>query len=123
MFGGRRQHKRYTIDRIAKFYGESGSLPRDCTITDISVHGARLFASGGDMPDQFTLLIAGEKPVREECRVVWRLGGEVGVEFLTKKREVQRMETINRLRAETTQVFGKRPSQAPSRCKVPQVSL
>lgn len=103
MFGERRKHKRYGINRIAKFYAENGSLPRDCTITDISESGARLFTSGDEIPDQFVLLITGDKLVREECRVAWRLGGEVGVEFVTKERELRRAELVNRLRAETKQ--------------------
>ena len=82
----RRQHQRYTINRIAKFQADSGSLPRDCMITDISKQGARLFADGVDVPDQFDLLISGDKGVRRECRVVWRLGGEIGVAFVGPER-------------------------------------
>ena len=107
MFAERRKHQRYTINRIAKFQTDSGALPRDCTITDISEQGARLFVSGEEMPDQFFLLISGEKVAREECRVAWRLGGEVGVQFVTKERIKQRAEVMNRLRAETMKAFGK----------------
>ena len=74
----RRQHRRYIINRIAKFQTDSGALPRDCMITDISKTGARLFADGVEVPDQFHLLISGEKYSRRECQVVWRLGGEIG---------------------------------------------
>jgi hypothetical protein len=82
MISDRRKHKRYTINRIAKFQTDSGALPRDCMITDISQDGARLFADGIEIPDQFQLLISGEKGDRRECRVVWRLGGEIGVTFV-----------------------------------------
>ena len=82
MFGERRKSPRYTINRIAKFQTDATTLPRDCMITDISNKGARLFADGVDVPDQFHLLISGEKGERKECRVVWRLGGEVGVTFV-----------------------------------------
>lgn len=82
----RRQHRRYAINRIAKFQADSGSLPRDCMITDISKQGARLFADGVDVPDQFDLLISGDKGVRRECQVVWRLGGEIGVAFVGPER-------------------------------------
>ena len=83
MFDERRQHRRHTINRIAKFQTESGALPRDCMITDISKHGARLFADGSrcarpvPSPD-FRRRAAS----RRECRVVWRLGGEIGVTFV-----------------------------------------
>ncbi len=51
-------------------------------ITDISEHGARLF-SEIEMPERFTLALTGEcKGIRHECRVVWRLGGELGVAFV-----------------------------------------
>ena len=87
MLSERRQHKRYVINRIAKFQTDSGALPRDCMITDISQQGARLFADGVEVPDQFHLMISGGKDSiakgsRRECRVVWRLGGEIGVTFV-----------------------------------------
>lgn len=87
----RRQHRRYTINRIAKFQADSGALPRDCMITDISKQGARLFADGVEVPDRFDLLISGERGSRRECVVVWRLGGEIGVTFVgPEQREVRR---------------------------------
>jgi hypothetical protein len=82
MFNERRKHRRYTINRVAKFQTDSGALPRDCMITDISQDGARLFADAIDVPDQFHLLISGESNTRRECQVVWRLGGEIGVSFI-----------------------------------------
>jgi hypothetical protein len=86
MSNERRQHRRYTINRIAKFQADSSSLPRDCMITDISKQGARLFADGVEVPDQFDLLISGDKGVRRGCQVVWRLGGEIGVSFVGPER-------------------------------------
>jgi PilZ domain-containing protein len=82
MLDERRQHRRFTINRIAKYQTDATTLPRDCMITDISEHGARLFADGVEVPDQFHLLISGERGERKECRVVWRLGGEIGVTFV-----------------------------------------
>jgi hypothetical protein len=81
MFGDRRKHQRYIINRVAKWQLELGTLPRDCMISDISDRGARLFIEGVEAPDQFYLLIDGSHNRREECHVVWRLGGEVGVTF------------------------------------------
>jgi hypothetical protein len=82
MISERRKHRRYSINRIAKFQTDAGALPRDCMITDISHEGARLFADTVEVPDQFHLLISGDGGARRECRVVWRLGGEVGVSFV-----------------------------------------
>lgn len=51
-------------------------------ISDISDHGARLFAEGIEIPDQFNLLIDNdERGLRRQCQVVWRLGYELGVKF------------------------------------------
>ena len=84
----RRRDRRYTINRIAKYQTDAGALPRDCMITDISKQGARLFADGVEVPDQFHLMISGENGSRRECQVVWRLGGEIGVRFIgTDRRE------------------------------------
>jgi hypothetical protein len=78
----RRRHPRQTINRLAKLQTDSGALPRDCLITDISQQGARLHAEGIEVPDRFHLWITGEQGIRRECRVVWRLGHEVGVSFV-----------------------------------------
>jgi hypothetical protein len=92
MIEERRRDRRFTINRVAKYQADSGALPRDCMITDISKQGARLFADGSEVPDQFLLLISGEgeNGSRRECRVVWRLGGEIGVTFVGPERRMQR---------------------------------
>jgi hypothetical protein len=80
----RRQSPRQVINRIAKFHAGGGSLPRDCMVTDISENGARLY-SEADIPERFTLSLLGDgTSMRRECRVVWRLGGELGVEFIRR---------------------------------------
>ena len=81
MLKDRRSAPRRVINRVAKFHSGVGSLPRDCMVTDISERGARLY-SEVEMPEQFTLTLTGEgEQLLRECRVVWRLGGELGVEF------------------------------------------
>ena len=81
----RRLTPRRPINRIARFSAGLGTLPRECMVTDISAHGARLF-SEAEVPDQFTLSLSGDGPeVRQECRVIWRLGGELGVEFISTR--------------------------------------
>ena len=82
MLSDRRSHRRYKINRIAKFQPDDYSLPRDCMISDISDRGARLFAEGIDIPDQFNLLISdNDRDLRRQCKLVWRLGYEFGVQF------------------------------------------
>ena len=77
----RRGVQRRVINRMAQYHCGMGALPRTCMVTDISASGARLY-SETEMPETFTLSVTGEDAdIRRECRVVWRLGGEVGVTF------------------------------------------
>lgn len=108
MFGERRQHKRYSISRAAKFVTESGGLPRDCMIVDVSEAGARLYSEAPDVPDNFVLLISGEKPVREECNVVWRLGHELGVTFATKEHAQARLNAVRELQSQAQKILRQR---------------
>ena len=80
----RRKTPRRAINRVAQYFTGAGSLPRSCFITDVSETGARLY-SEMPMPDVFllSLFVEGDE-MRRECRVVWRLGGELGVEFVTR---------------------------------------
>jgi len=71
----------------------------------MSVSGARLFVGDVEVPDKFHLLISGDKLVREECQLVWRLGGEIGVTFVTEQRNRDRAELMNRLRTQAQQVL------------------
>jgi hypothetical protein len=103
MFGERRSHERIKINRVARIYADSIGVTCECTISDISEGGARLFVSDVQLPDRFLLQIFGDKAAREECKVAWRLGGEMGVQFVTKSLEQARSEAINKLRALTQQ--------------------
>lgn len=79
----RRKAPRRVINRMAEFQAGMGSLPRTCMVTNMSDTGARLFTEIIDVPERFTLSVTGEGVVyRHECRLVWRLGGELGVEFI-----------------------------------------
>ena len=86
MFSERRKLARRVINRVAQFHTADGSLPRSCMISDISENGARLY-SETDMPDKFTLSVSGDgADARRDCRTVWRLGRELGVEFTDRAR-------------------------------------
>jgi hypothetical protein len=86
VFTERRKQTRRRINRVAQFYGELGELPRPCMVTDISDSGARLYCDVA-MPPKFVLAVSGEGgSLRHECRVVWQLGGELGVEFVDSAR-------------------------------------
>jgi hypothetical protein len=80
----RRRSRRRHINRVAKMQFGSGTLPRDCLITDISDGGVRLHVEGFDVPDDFILLLTGDDIGAKEriYRVVWRLGYEIGAKFV-----------------------------------------
>ena len=55
------------------------ALPRKCWRRHVH-GGVRLHTEVAQVPDEFVLLLADDAG-RRECRVVWRLGFEIGAEF------------------------------------------
>jgi hypothetical protein len=56
---------------------------RDCTVVDISELGANVAVEAADqLPDSFMLLLTPSGHPARRCRVAWRSGENVGVEFL-----------------------------------------
>jgi PilZ domain len=80
----RRRARRHFLNRAAKIRTGADTLPRDCLITDISDSGVRLHVEGFDAPDEFVLLLSeADVSAKDRAyRVVWRLGYEVGAEFI-----------------------------------------
>ena len=78
----RRRNERLAVRGLAKIQIGTGSLPRDCWVSDISDGGVRLHAESIAVPDEFILMLPGPNGGRREFRVVWRLGHEVGAEFV-----------------------------------------
>ena len=76
----RRRNERLAVRGLAKILTGTGALPRDCWVSDISDGGVRLHAESVAVPDEFVLMLPNGG--RRECRVVWRLGHEVGAEFV-----------------------------------------
>jgi hypothetical protein len=62
---------------------EAGGTVHACTVVDISELGAKLAVELPDaLPDWFTILLSPSGHPARRCRVVWRSGENVGVEFL-----------------------------------------
>ena len=80
MFANRRKSERRVCRRVAKISLSSNSLPRDCTITDVSTGGVRLIAEYPEIPPQFTIIFAPDH--QRKCRLAWRIGCEIGAEFI-----------------------------------------
>ena len=79
MLANRRKAERRVCSRLAKIHFGAGSLPRDCTITDISDGGVKVVAEFLEVPPQFTIIFAPD--YSRQCRLRWRIGCEFGAEF------------------------------------------
>jgi hypothetical protein len=77
-----RKSRRKQFHRPASVLLAEDSPPRSCTIEDISDTGARItLECDGDLPEEFTLLLTANGATHRRCRVVWRTGLTVGVQF------------------------------------------
>jgi PilZ domain len=66
----------------ASILTDGNKSPSPCAISDISESGARLqLESEFELPERFILLLTKSGEARRHCRVVWRNGLFVGVEF------------------------------------------
>jgi PilZ domain len=77
----RRKSERRLCKSFAKIQFGTNSLPRDCTITDMSVGGVKVIAEHLDaLPPEFTIILSTGNP--RQCRLAWRIGHEFGAEFV-----------------------------------------
>ncbi|MGA7807850.1 PilZ domain-containing protein [Bradyrhizobium sp.] len=79
MLANRRRSERRLCRRVAKIQC-GGSLPRDCTITDVSAGGVKVVAEFVEVPAHFTIIFGPDH--QRQCRLAWRIGFEFGAEFL-----------------------------------------
>jgi hypothetical protein len=56
--------------------------PVPCTVLDMSLKGARLRAPAVALPNEFTILLEPNSSLKRRCKVAWRRGFTVGVEFV-----------------------------------------
>ena len=80
MFANRRQSERRVCRNVAKIQMGTGSLPRDCMITDISSGGVKVIAEYLEIPEEFTIILSSGGP--RQCRLAWRIGHEFGAQFV-----------------------------------------
>jgi hypothetical protein len=80
MLVNRRSSERRVCKRAAKIQFGTGSLPRDCMITDVSDGGVKVIAEYVDIPSEFTILFSTGQP--RQCRLAWRIGCELGAQFI-----------------------------------------
>jgi hypothetical protein len=80
MLVNRRRSERQPCKRVAKIQFGTGSLPRDCTITDVSDGGVKVIAEYLEIPKEFTIIFStGDL---RQCRMAWRIGCEFGAKFI-----------------------------------------
>jgi hypothetical protein len=80
MLANRRGSERRMCRRVAKIQFGTGSLPRDCMITDVSVGGVKVIADYPDIPPEFTIILSTGNP--RQCKLAWRIGCEFGAQFI-----------------------------------------
>ena len=80
MLVNRRHSERRMCRKFAKIQFGTGSLPRDCTITDVSQGGLKVIAEYPDIPAEFTIIMSTSRP--RQCRLAWRIGHEFGAQFI-----------------------------------------
>jgi hypothetical protein len=80
MLVNRRQSERRACRKFAKIQFGAGSLPRDCTVTDVSAGGVKVIAEYVDIPPEFTIILSTSRP--RQCRLAWRIGHEFGAQFI-----------------------------------------
>jgi len=77
-----RRKPRRQFHYYAKILTSAKGKPRNCQIADISESGARIILERDeDLPSRFLLLLSLRGETRRVCRVVWRKGLTVGVQF------------------------------------------
>ena len=77
-----RKKPRRPFHYAAKILVDGTTPPQKCTIADVSQTGARIvLEADNELPDRFVLVFARDGTPRRRCRVVWRNGTTVGVEF------------------------------------------
>ena len=80
MLANRRSSERRPCRRGAKIQFGTGSLPRDCLITDVSAGGVKIIAEHLEIPAKFTIILSEGRP--RQCRLAWRIGCEFGAQFV-----------------------------------------
>jgi hypothetical protein len=80
MLANRRSSERRQCRRGAKIQFGTGSLPRDCLITDVSAGGVKIIAEHLEIPAEFTIILSEGRP--RQCRLAWRIGCEFGAQFV-----------------------------------------
>jgi hypothetical protein len=79
----KRKDHRQSLKYPAKIDLGDGNPPIPCLLMDVSESGAKIvIEADSDIPERFTLLLAGAGGRRRRCRVVWQEGKQFGAVFI-----------------------------------------
>jgi hypothetical protein len=62
-----------------------GTAPFECALLDISEKGARILSDAPQKIADQVVLLLGQRGARRRCKVVWRKGNEIGLEFVKER--------------------------------------
>jgi hypothetical protein len=89
--GQSRRHKRQAVEYTAWIMLEPGQPPYRCILLDVSEGGAKIRIDEQlTPPGEFTLLLSARGKSRRMCRVIWRNGSALGVEFVRPQTQVRK---------------------------------
>ena len=81
MWKERRRSERRPANGLVQVQNSIGGPARECRLTDISEGGVRLYAENLVLTDDFKLYLPSGENRHRRCRVIWRLGHEIGAAF------------------------------------------
>jgi hypothetical protein len=83
MRNNKRAGPRRNLNYVGLIVNVDGTAICPCSTADISATGAKIVPSEQtEIPDEFVLVLAPGGKVQRRCKVVWRLDGKLGVQFV-----------------------------------------
>jgi PilZ domain len=95
MFRERRHSPRLAFNRHARIQADANGPTRDCLIVNLSHNGVRLRCDIAETLGDFWLIIDDAKRPRRACRVIWRIGLEIGATFTDVARAAPRAPAVS----------------------------
>jgi PilZ domain-containing protein len=95
MFKERRHSPRLAFNRYGRIQVDANGPTRDCLIVNLSHDGVRLHCDVAETLGNFWLIVDDAKRPRRSCRVIWRIGLEIGAAFTDVVRAAPRAPTVS----------------------------
>ena len=99
MLRDRRKNFRVEWNSPGTIYSREGGSGYHCIVKDLSNGGVKISGVAvAEVPDQFTLHIAGDSKTRE-CEVLWRKADSLGVKFTDRPAPVAKSTALHAKKA------------------------